>query len=50
MGRKKEEKREEGAHLAEILLNFKKIQIWSKRWWWCAKMGSTSDRNHSTSF
>jgi hypothetical protein len=41
---------EEKDHLAEIHLNFEKFKIWSKLWWWFAKMSSTSGRNHSTKF
>jgi hypothetical protein len=30
--------KEERGHLAEIHLNFEKFKIWSKWWWWFAKM------------
>jgi hypothetical protein len=48
---KEEETREEEekGHLAKIHLNFEKFIIWSK-WWWFAKMLSTSGRDHSTKF
>jgi hypothetical protein len=29
---------EEKGHLAEIHFNFEKFKIWSKWWWWFAKM------------